>query len=251
MATVLDENQPYNPQQQKKGGSGCLKGCLIAFVVVVILAVIAGVLIWQNWKSMAASVGVAAVQQMMDASGLPAEEKAEVMEQVNRVGTALREGDLTMEQLGRIMEQIVESPLVPSLLVGAVEEKYLNDSGLTEEEKTDARATLRRFIQGAMQEQISDEEVDAVMVHIADRQPDGNWKLRDSVTDDQLRAFLADAKAKADEVGIPEDVEEVDPSDELRKIIDTALAAPGDAAPAMEMEAPAMEVEPADSVDAP
>jgi hypothetical protein len=156
-----------------------------------------------------------------------------------------------MEQLGRIMEQIVESPLVPSLLVGAVEEKYLNDSGLTEEEKTDARATLRRFIQGAMQEQISDEEVDAVMVHIADRQPDGNWKLRDSVTDDQLRAFLADAKAKADEVGIPEDVEEVDPSDELRKIIDTALAAPGDAAPAMEMEAPAMEVEPADSVDAP
>ena len=61
------------------------------------------------------------------------------------------------------------------------------------------------------------------MVHVADRQPDGNWRLRQQVSDADLRAALTEAKAQADKAGIAEEPEEFDPSDEFQRIIDEAL----------------------------
>lgn len=229
MATDQTDTPLYDPQQQKRGGLGCLKGCLIALVVVIVLIVILVVVVWKNWRSWTAMGITQGVQTAMAESGLPDEEKAEVMEQVNRIADAIQDEQLTMEQMGQLGTRLMESPLIPSILVAGVESKYLDESGLSDEEKAETRVTLHRFIQGAMQEQIAQEEVDAVMAHVADLQPDGNWKLRDQVSDDELRAFISDAKTRADAAGVPEEVEEVDPSDELRKIIDGALAEPVDA----------------------
>ena len=58
---------------------------------------------------------------------------------------------------------------------------------------------------------------------IADRQPNGGWKLRETLTDEQLRAFLKAAKEQADAAAIPEQPESFDPSDEVKRIIDEAL----------------------------
>ncbi len=67
---------------------------------------------------------------------------------------------------------------------------------------------------------INDNDVDAVMVHIAERGSDDSWKLRQRVSDADLKAALAEAKAKADEAGVAAKPEEIDPSVELKKIID-------------------------------
>ena len=58
---------------------------------------------------------------------------------------------------------------------------------------------------------------------IADRQQDGSWRLRDRVSDDDLRDMLNAAQVAADAAAIEAEPEVVDPSDELRRIIDEAL----------------------------
>ena len=230
MATDMYDDPQHEEAPKKKGMSGCLLGCLITFVILVVLAVLLAVIVARNWREWSATVSTQVIEQAIEATDLPEEEQSEVMEQVNRVADAFREKQISMEQLARIMEQLQQSPLIPSFVVSAIEEKYFNSSGLSDEEKSEARNTLNRFVQGMLQQKIAEDELDDVMSHVADRQPDGSWQLREQVSDDELRAMLEAAKAKADAAGIAEQVDEVDPSDELRRIIDQSMS---DAAPAM------------------
>jgi hypothetical protein len=63
------------------------------------------------------------------------------------------------------------------------------------------------------------------MEHIADRQGGGGWQMRQQVSDADLRAFFEAAKSAADTAQIPAEPEDFDPSDEIKKLIDEAMAA--------------------------
>ena len=128
-------------------------------------------------------------------------------------------------KLATIIQKVMQSPLMPTLVVGAVDKQYFASSGLSEDEKAEGRLTLKRFARGVIDKKIDDKGIDKVMSHIADRQSNGSWRLRPQVSDADLRAALAAAKAEADEAGIAAQPEKIDPSDELKKIIDESMPA--------------------------
>jgi hypothetical protein len=105
----------------------------------------------------------------------------------------------------------------------AVDRHYFDRSKLSDEEKAAGRQSLKRFTRGIIDEKIDEKGIDAVMAHIADRKPDGQWELRSTVSDDELRAALTEAKTQADAAGIPEAPQDVNPSDEVKRIIDESL----------------------------
>jgi hypothetical protein len=214
------------PPKQRSLFSTCLIGCLITFFM--LLAVI-GVGVWwisQNWRDLASSAGSEAIKEGINATELPEQEKEEMAVQVDRVAEAFRAGDLPPEQLGEIFEQIVESPLMTTLVASAIESKYIAGSGLSDKEKDEGRQTLRRFIRGGVDGKISEGGVDDAMQHVAIRTGDGQWELRDQVSDEDLRNFFEAAKDEADAAEIPAEAEDVDPSEEFRRIIDEAMGEP-------------------------
>ena len=73
-----------------------------------------------------ADFGSQAVNQGIDASDLPPQEKSEVKVQVERVAKAFRDGHISSEQAGTIMQKLFQSPLMPSLLVAAVDKHYFD-----------------------------------------------------------------------------------------------------------------------------
>lgn len=95
---------------------------------------------------------------------------------------------------------------------------------MSEEEKAVAKMTLDRIANGIVTEKISREELDDLLTHISDRDENGTIEIREEVTDEELRKFLTAATEKADAAGVPAEVE---PSDELKKIIDAALLGEG------------------------
>jgi hypothetical protein len=204
--------------------ASCFIGCLIVSVVLLILGGIAAYWFMKNWRGWGASVVSTAIKQGIDGMDLPAQEKQEMGEQIDRVAVAFREGRLSQEQMKRLMHELMNSPLMTTFGAVAIEKKYIVNSGLTADEKTDARRTLRRYLRGAVDHKIDKKGMDAAMSHVADRQPDGNWKLRDRVRDEDLRAFLKEAKGQADAAQIPMEPEDVDPSEELKRIIDQAMS---------------------------
>ena len=213
----------YAPETKKSGMPGCLKGCLIALVIFLILGAIGVWWVAKNAKSWAGAGTAAIINQVIDESDLPAAEKEELKAESKRVTDGLADGSVSFDQLGQVITGFVESPLVPMFIVKGIEAKYLNQSGLSDEEKAEGKVTLERYISGLMSKQIPQNSIDQVMVHVADKDEQGEWQLREQLSDDELRSFLAAAKQAADDASVAEDPEPVDPSDELKKVIDGVL----------------------------
>jgi hypothetical protein len=227
----------------------CLTGCLWIGIVLIIVGGILAFVVYKNWRKWAANIGSDAIKQSLEASDLPAAEKAEIGVEVDRLAAAFREEKISLEQAAEIVRQIAESPLATSLIVSVVDTKYLASSGLSDEEKEAGRKTLRRFARGVIDNKIPEADRDTTLQHMAVKKADGNWELKERVTDDELRAFLAAAQANSDAAQIVEEPEVIDPSDELRRIVDEALGAAAPPPAAAEPEIPvgqdAAPVEPA------
>lgn len=219
---IIPDEGEATPRRRSKWAS-CLIGCLVVLGVMLVLMIVVAVWVARSWRGWAADFGSQAVSHAIDTSDLPPQEKGEVKVQVERVAKSLRDGQISGEQAKTILQGVFESPLMPALVVAAVDKHYLERSGLTDDEKAQGRIALSRFARGMIDHKIDEKGLDSVMVHVADRQPNGEWRLRQQVSDTDLRAALTEAKARADETGIAAEPEEFDPSDEFKRIIDEAL----------------------------
>jgi hypothetical protein len=217
---------PGVPVERKSGWRSCLTGCLVVFVILVVIAVLIGFWVSRNWRGWASTLAVEGIRQGIESSQLPPAEKQEIMVEVGRVATAFREKTISNERLAELAQKIVQSPLMSLMVASTIEQHYFAKSGLSEEEKTAGSQTLQRFVRGSIDGKIDKAGIDAAMVHVADRDPQGQWKLHQNISDADLRAFLAEAKKQADAMAIPEQPAEIDPSEEIKKIVDEALSAP-------------------------
>jgi hypothetical protein len=226
--TYSNQTDPHSfqieqPVRKRSLWQTCLIGCLGVFAVMLVLAVVGGIWVSRNWRGWFADFGSQAINQGIDSSDLPPQEKVEVKVQVERVAKAFRDGQISNEQASAIVKKLMESPLMPSFVVMAVERKYFDRSKLSDEEKAEGRQALKRFARGVFDDKIKDKGIDSVMAHVADRRPNGQWELRQAVSDEELRAALSEAKAQADAADIPPAPENIDPSDEVKRIIDESL----------------------------
>src|SRR5262245_56845338 len=92
--------------------ASCFIGCLVVTVALLILGGVAVYFITKNWRGWAASGISGAIKQGIDGTDLPAQEKAEMGEQIDRVAVAFREGRLSQQQLKTLMRELVDSPLM-------------------------------------------------------------------------------------------------------------------------------------------
>lgn len=213
-------------QKRRSKWTSCLIGCLIVAGVALILMIIVGVWVAKNFRGLAADAGTDAMEKMIEASDFPQAEKAELLVQVHRAGKGFKDGEISFEQVGVIVTKLTQSPLMPALAAAVIDKQYFEKSGLSAEEKAEGRIAMQRFARGMIDEKIAQAGIDAVMAHVAIRQPNNQWKMKTQVTDADLRAAITEAKAQADKAGIPEVPEAVDPSDEIKKIIDQVMPAP-------------------------
>lgn len=218
--------QPVAAPKARSKWAPCIIGCLGVLVFFIILAIVVGYWVARNWRDVVATSAADIINQGIDSSNLPAQEKQELKAEVQRVTEAFREGHISLEQLVNILEAVSKSPLMSLIIVSSVEIQYLDKSGLSEDEKEAAKRTLQRYVRAVADNKIDQKEADTVMIHLADRKPDGRWEMRPAVSDDDLRAALAEAEKLADKAGIPEQPPEFDPSDELKRILDEALGQP-------------------------
>ncbi len=214
-----------DPQKRRSKWASCLIGCLIILGVMLVVAILVAVWVSRNWRGWTADFGSMAMNQAIDDSTMPPQEKGEVKVQVERVATALRDGRIGAAQAGAIFTKVMDSPLMPTLVVAAIGQHYFEQSKLSDEEKTEGRQTLNRFARAIIDKKVDKKGIDAVMMHIADRRSNGRWQFRPQVSDEELRAALAEAKSQADAAGIAAEPTDIDFSEEFKRIIDEELPA--------------------------
>ena len=206
---------------------GCLKGCFLLLLVMVLVIGGCTYIVSKNWRGWAASFGGLMIDEALEESNLPDQEKDEIQQELERPLNALRDGRLSIGQMEELGNVLLESPLMPSLAVTVVEAQYFARSGLTDAEKLSGGIALHRFARGVIDNRIGDPAVEAVMSHIATKEDDGEWQFKKTATDEELRRMIATAAQEADRAGIPPQVPEIDPSDEIRCVIDEVMGPAG------------------------
>jgi len=146
--------------------------------------------------------------------------------EVDRVVDQYRTGQITLEDLGRIFEELAKSPLMQYIVIYAVEKQYVEPSGLTGEEKQAAHLTLQRVLRGMHEQKIQQDDLEPALDHLSVKKQDGRRQMRNVVTDGELRKFLAECQRVADQAGVPVEPFEIKISEEFRNAVDRALRSP-------------------------
>lgn len=104
----------------------------------------------------------------------------------------------------------------------AAKAKYIDQSGMTRHKQA-ANKALMRFGRGVIDKKISDGTARATFDSVTEPGPGNDKKLKDSLTDQELRDLIAKAKKLADDAEIPEEIPTVDIGDEIERVLNNAL----------------------------
>ncbi|MFN7021614.1 MAG: hypothetical protein ACK4WH_09840 [Phycisphaerales bacterium] len=214
----------------RRGGIG--KGCLIAFAVFLVLLIGAGVFVAMKWKGWAADAVVAGTTQMVNDSDLPADQKQRILAKVRTLGDDFKSGKVSVDQMTGVLQKIAESPLLPVGVMFGMDKAYLApNKDLSDDEKTAAKRSMQRFARGVVEKKIPMETMQTVLAPISDpnvSNKPGNFRLKkpDKVTTDELKQFVANAKAEADKANMPDEAYELNVANEVEKVIDEGLKKP-------------------------
>lgn len=219
------------PQYAEPRSGGCLKGCLIVFVILLVIAIIVGIFFAMYWRQITANVMTQLSTEAINASNFPEQEKQEAQVELKRLTDAFASEELSMEAFGNAFTALVTSPIMPTLVVGTVE-SHLERSGLANEEKEEGKVTIRRLQSAIMQNLLPNDTIDKILGHVATKGDQGETQPKASLTDEELQAFLADAKEAADAAEVPLDPEPIDLSQAIKDIVDSAFEIAAGAEPA-------------------
>lgn len=190
------------------------------------LLVVAGVIaVFFYGKQIFATFTSAALTELVQQADLGPEEEAAVLAQIERVTESFKAGEIGFEDLGRVIEEIQNSPILPAVAVIAAKAKYIEPSGLDEVEKAQALITVERVARGVIEEEITEAQLDKALSIVTTGEGDDR-RPKEYLTDEELRSFLTEAKRVADEANIARLPDEVDLGVELKRVVDRALGAP-------------------------
>jgi hypothetical protein len=245
MKNTHNESDKTNAINHLRLGQGArrgnlLVGCLTVLAVVLVLVIIGTIFVMRSYRGWLAKGMTSMTDAVLVEMNIDETEHGEIMEHVESLMTKYEQKELDLEDLGEVLESIVESPLMGAAMVGGIEALYFDDSGLSDDEKAEGLVQLGRYAQGLREDSIDPETVETVLASVSTDLPDdndiqlnfqvdasgtSNFALRssDEVSDDDLRAVFAEAKSKADEAGIIAEPEEIDLSDALGVAIAEAL----------------------------
>ena len=176
-----------------------------------------------NFDKWVVGLGREAIVAGINDSELPAEEKTEVITQVDRLVAAYNERKINQADLERIMMELEESPALKALALYGIEDQFLEGTSLSDKELEQGRRTFQRALRAVYEGKLSDETFynalpgDFDDVRLASTDATEN-------TDDELRECLTKLKVIADNAGIPDEPFQIDIGDAVKALVDQALA---------------------------
>jgi hypothetical protein len=218
----------YTNYVRLNNDQGVAAGCLVVIIAAILIFAAIGVYVGNNYQTWFAHGIAAGMHALIDNSDLPQHEKSEISEIIDQLKNDFLVGDISLAELGLILEGIGSSPALPIGLVTQFEQSYVVPSGLNSDEKLQANINLNRLARGISGDQINWENVDEILAPISDPGEDGNLHLRSpaEVSDDDIREVLATVQEVVDKAGISNEKIEIDISEEFKKSVEDALGRP-------------------------
>lgn len=208
--------------------SGCLKAVATGCLTLAVLVAVLGFVVFRSIRGISTELVRKQVVRRVEDSGLPKEQQAGLVRQVNRVAAEFRRGRLTVEDVQRMAHELAEGPVISLAWLVVAELRYLNPSDLDEEEKQEASLAIQRFARGVSEGRIPRDDVREAINRITWASPEtGERRMKESLSVEELREFLRAVENAADAAGVPKEPFQADVAAEARKVVDRFLDGDG------------------------
>lgn len=202
-------------------------GCFGIFALFTILLTVGLIWLFGSGKTYITDKIRESVVEEIERSGLSAHHQSALKEEVDRLTEQFQEGEISIQELIRILEGFEQSPAMSVVRYYQIEGDPLDRESISPEQKQAAMLTIRRFIYGVFEESIPDSAIEELMApFVKSRGSNDDYsdlEFRSDITDEELFSALAKAKSYADEAGISEHNLSPDIAREVREIIDRIL----------------------------
>ncbi len=163
---------------------------------------------------------------VVEQSDLPPDQKRRIVVQIDRLVGEYKAGRVNFQQLQQVAEEFSESPLFGLLMVLAASEKYIEPSGLSADEKNDARIAMQRVARGVYEKLITPDKIEPLLDFVSRKDSQGNRQFETTVSDENLKNMIAECRRLADDAKVPEGAFEIDAAAEVEKAVDRAISKP-------------------------
>ncbi len=217
-----------------------LVGCLVALGIAAVIAIVGTVFVINSWRGWVSGMTTSGLTAVLEEAPIEESERLEIVTHIETLMTRFEEKEVTIDELGHVVENLLGSPLLPAGIVMGADSLYIAQSEMDDAEKAQARIELARFSKGIFDETIDPNAIQDVIAPIETNTPDENdivlnfqvssdgqttnaLRSADEVSIEDLRLLIANAKAKADEAGVAAVPEKIDLSNEVAIAIADAL----------------------------
>lgn len=197
----------------------CLIGCFVMFVLILVGG---GIGIWVLTKkgpAMFAEIARTGLTSAVNESDLPAEEKQQVVAQIDRLVDGFKSGEITGEELGTAMQKVMESPVMAGFIVAGFKAQYVDNATWPDEEKASANRALERLWRGSDEGKITMNDLEPLLNIVATK-TGNSWQMKPKLSDEEVKQFVAKSSEIADTAAIPDEAYPIKISATLKKFVD-------------------------------
>lgn len=213
------------PPKQRSALVGCLIAIAAAGLITLLVCGGGALYIYWNAKSFATNAATGVLKSAIEQSDMRPEDKKATIAEIERVAEGFKQGKISGDELGKILTEFGKSPLMAAMMLYGLQEQYLNQSQLSDEEKAAARLTFQRIARGVAEKKLKNEDLEPAVQLISEDVPNQGRRMKQKITDEELRAVLKKLDEIAAAKEVPEGEFQLDVAKELRRIVDEA--APG------------------------
>ena len=178
---------PYDYEgTSSRGSKGCRNwaiGCSVVLLFMLGITAVGGFFIAKNFRPWTADAIVAGVEEGMENIDLPADQKRQIVVRVRELGDDFAEGDLTLEEMGKIAEQIVESR---TIIAGGVEfliRSTVDDKLELDEERKDAvKRLVQRLSRGIIEEKLDEDDFKPLMEIVFEKTGENKYEMKEDLS---------------------------------------------------------------------
>lgn len=227
-----------------------LVGCGVALALIVIVIGAGVILVAMNWRSWAASGMDSALTALVTNLPLDDAQREQTQAVVDDFLARFEGGQISLAQMGVLMEELSKSPVVPAAVALGVGESYYEKAGVEAQDAAEGRRQLARVAHGITEGAIDPQELatalapirsgadldEAVMFNFPTFQV--RIKTSDAVTPEEMLAVTEQARSVADAHAVVEHPPAFDLAGALDAAIRKAIGEPPPDAP-LPLPAPA------------
>ena len=203
----------------KKWAIGCSATSAIFIIAIMILVSV----VKKNARNWGADFAEAGIVAVIDDSELSDADKQGMKLHVKRLTEGFKSGQITLEQLGAVADELAQRPLMHVGMVYFVQQGIVDPSKLSDDEKKQAKLDLQRYARGIYEETIDADSMETVADPIMTTDATGEKVLKENPTAEEIKLFLANVKKAADEAKIANEPYEIDLVKEFADVIDRGL----------------------------